>query len=783
LTATSSVSVTVVQTLSGPTVSPATATVAEGTTQSFVAAGQDQFGNPMMTTVTWSVSGAGTINASSGLYTSTGSGAATVTASSGSLTATASVTTVAVTDAGGVYNGNAFTATASVNGQLTLPGVSLAYYVGTWSAVSQLSGLTPLGGAPRDVGNYTVEAAFSGNAGPVMALAQFTISQAPLIISAITDTKFYDGTTSSSQTPTYMGLVSGDRITGLTQVFQSPNVLANGSTLVVTPGYQIINGSGDDVAGDYDITLNNASGTINPAQLTIAAVTDTRTYDGTTDSSATPAFQVTSANADLGETKLAANTLYGSDTVTGLTQAFASRNVLSAGSTLVVLPGYTINDVNGGHNYAVTTATASGMITPAALTIDAVTDSKTYDGATAATATPVVVGTLYGTDTVSGLAQAFMSKDVQGRNGSTLLVTAYTVNDGNQGKNYTVTTNPARGTITPAALTIDAVTDSKTYSGTTADRATPVVVGTLYGTDTVSGLAQAFMSKDVEGANGSTLFVTAYTVNDGNQGKNYTVTLQSAAGTITPAALTIAADDESKVFGAPLPVFAASFQGFVKGDSLQSLAGTLIFSTSATALSPAGVYTITAGGLRSSDYAITFVPGQLTVVATSVATEFALLVSSAPRTTSPELLPGVDELSAPVTSTGLTATHAVVPGTNALPTSGGGGGGGGPPDPPDVPADQTTRSLVNTPNNARNAPLLQSGDAWLREALALSGSSGGTDGDDADQTDQDELFRRWGFVVSTSKKTCSAICSSKQAGRKIARCTSCRRRPRNPTPP
>src|SRR4029077_9505585 len=105
LTATSSVNVTVNQTLSSIPVSPASATVADGATQQFTASGQDQFGNAMTPTVAWSVSGLCTIN-SSGLYTapSTGSGSATVTATSGSLTAMASVT---VTPANGNAIGDA----------------------------------------------------------------------------------------------------------------------------------------------------------------------------------------------------------------------------------------------------------------------------------------------------------------------------------------------------------------------------------------------------------------------------------------------------------------------------------------------------------------------------------------------------------------------------------------------------------------------------------------------------------------------------------------------------
>ena len=45
-------------------------------------------------------------------------------------------------------------------------------------------------------------------------------------------------------------------------------------------------------------------------------------------------------------------------------------------------------------------------------------------------------------------------------------------------------------------------------------------VSGLLGSDTVTGLSQAFTSRNVLGTNDSTLTVTAYTVNDGDGGAN-----------------------------------------------------------------------------------------------------------------------------------------------------------------------------------------------------------------------------------------------------------------------
>ena len=232
--------------------------------------------------------------------------------------------------------------------------------------------------------------------------------------------------------------------------------------------------------------------------------------------------------------------------MTGLTQAFASKNVLGTNGSSLLVTGYIVNDGDNGNDYTVTTQNASGTITPAPLTITAVIDIKAYNGTTSSSMSPTYGGLKHG-DTATGLTQAFASKNVLGTNGSTLVVTGYTINDGDDGNDYTVTTQNASGTITPAPLTISATSDTKVYDGTTTSSETPTY-SALYGRDTVSGLTQAFTSKNVLGNNGNTLMVTGYVVNDGDDGQDYAVTLMAASGTITPAALTISATSETKVY-------------------------------------------------------------------------------------------------------------------------------------------------------------------------------------------------------------------------------------------
>ncbi|CAG0992418.1 Ice-binding protein 1 [Methanosarcinales archaeon] len=74
------------------TVTPSSATVVQGNTQTFTASPKDQFGKPIVTSIVWSSSNTtvGTVSAS-GVLTAVSAGTTTVTATSGSVKGTASV--------------------------------------------------------------------------------------------------------------------------------------------------------------------------------------------------------------------------------------------------------------------------------------------------------------------------------------------------------------------------------------------------------------------------------------------------------------------------------------------------------------------------------------------------------------------------------------------------------------------------------------------------------------------------------------------------------------------
>jgi hypothetical protein len=226
-----------------------------------------------------------------------------------------------------------------------------------------------------------------------------------------------------------------------------------------------------------------------------------------------------------------------------------------------------------------------------------------------------------------------------------LLVTpaSYTVNDGNTGNNYVVTVNNATGTISPKALGINAVTDTKVYDGGTTSAGVVNFSG-LVGGDSVSGAIQSFGSRNVLGANGSTLLVTpgGYTVNDGNTGNNYAVTVNNAQGTITALGITghITAADKNYDSSMTATITGRTLVGVISPDQVSYSGGTGRFDTSNAGMGK----TVTGSGLALSGADA----GNYTVNTTATTTANIMALPVLVPFVAPSGKPGVVQVETPL---------------------------------------------------------------------------------------------------------------------------------------
>ena len=241
------------------------------------------------------------------------------------------------------------------------------------------------------------------------------------------------------------------------------------------------------------------------------------------------------------------------------------------------------------------------VISPAPLTVTASDGSGVYGALPPVT--PAFSGLVNGETSASGFTCAPVTPSVPSAptrcSGSTT--------------NYTPTFVDGTMTISPAPLTITPSNGQATYGGVAPVTAT--FAGFVAG-ETNAVLSTQPTCTTSAGAAAHVGGHPATTTCAGAVGTNYTITYgASGTTTITPAPLTITALGKSRLQGQANGDFSATTSGFVNGETLANLAGTLQFSTEATASSGPGSYPVQPSGVSSTDYAISFVPGVVTVTA------------------------------------------------------------------------------------------------------------------------------------------------------------------------
>ncbi len=410
------------------------------------------------------------------------------------------------------------------------------------------------------------------------------INARPVMLSG---TQVYDGTTNApAANLTVTNLVGGDNA-GLTGTGTLASRNAGSETLTSTnsalTGLAVSN-------ANYTVTGGSGSVSVTAEAITVTAATNTKTYDGTVSAAATPT--------------VTAGMLYDPAT-------FAETyNNANAGTGKVLTPTATISDGNNGANYAVTyVANTMGVINARPVTLSG---TQVYDGTTNAPAANLTVTNLVSGDNAGLTGTGTL---VSRNAGSETLTSTNSALTGLavSNANYTVAGGNGSVSVTAEAITVTAAANTKTYDGTVSAAAMPTVTaGMLYDTAT---FAETY--NNANAGTGKVLTPTA-TINDGNNGANYAVTLVSSSnGVINPAMLTYVAAAASRSYGAASPALSGTVTGFVAGQTQQSATtGTLAFTTAATAASNVGRYAITGSGLTANngDYVLAQGAGNATAL-------------------------------------------------------------------------------------------------------------------------------------------------------------------------
>jgi hypothetical protein len=438
--------------------------------------------------------------------------------------------------------------------------------VGTGKAVS-VSGISISG---SDAGNYTFNTTASTTA---------DISARPITVTAATNTRIYDGTTSAAATPSItFGALQGTDSATFSEVYSDKNV-GTGKTLL--PSASISDGNGGN---NYAVTyVSDTTGVIAARMLTISATADNKFYDGTS-----------AATAHLTDNRIAGDVF--TDGYTSAT--FANKNV-GTGKTVDV-SAISISGTDAGNYTFNTTTTATADILARSITVTAATNTKTYDGTASAAATPTVTAGSIAPGDTGSFTEVYATKAVG--TGKTLTPSG-SVSDGNGGNNYFIAfVNNTTGVITARALTVSASGTNKVYDGTTSAAVTlsdDRVAGDVF---TDSYASASFADKNV--GTGKTVSVSGISTSGADAG-NYTFnTTASTSANITARVLAVSAHGVNKVYDGTATATVALTDDRIAGDAFtDSYAGASFNNKNVGTAKPVSVSGISISGTDAGNYA------------------------------------------------------------------------------------------------------------------------------------------------------------------------------------
>ncbi|MGO9203756.1 MAG: MBG domain-containing protein [Limisphaerales bacterium] len=447
---------------------------------------------------------------------------------------------------------------------------------------------TPPGGTVLNAGSQVLSVTFNpadtSSYVPVTTNVTLVVLPGALTITAANASKLY-GAALPALAASYSGFVNGDTASSLTK----PPTLTTTATAASPVGSYSITASGA-ASSNYTISYAGGTLTVNKAALTITGTNASKVYGA-----ALPALTASYSGFVNGDTASSLTTPPALATTATAASPAGSYSITASGAA--------------SSNYTISYASGTLSVNPAALTITAANASKVY-GAALPALTASYTGFVNG-DTASSLTTppALTTTATAASPVGSYSISA----SGAASSNYTISYASGTLTVNPAALTITAANANKVY-GAALPALTASYSGLVNG-DTASSLTTppALTTTATSASPVGNYSISA----SGAASSNYTISYAAGTLTVNKAALTITAANASKVYGAALPALTASYSGLVNGDTASSLTTPPALTTTATAASPVGSYSITAGGAASPNYTFVYVPGTLAVTQAS----------------------------------------------------------------------------------------------------------------------------------------------------------------------
>ena len=430
------------------------------------------------------------------------------------------------------------------------------------------------------VGTYpiTISGAESKNYDIVYEPGTLTVTKASLTVTVNDTTRTY-GSQNPAFSVRYEGLKNGETApawaTGLSFTTDA-TAKSNVGTYDVSLNCE---------AQNYDVSIRNGRLTITPATLTIKAEDASRTYCDDA-----PEYTFTCSGLVNGETVSVLTQLPLFSTDAGQDSEVGAYSVTPYGAS--------------APNYDIVYEGAMLNITKRQLTATADNISRAY-GDTNPTFTVSYSGFVNNeTEDVLTKLPAVSSNAKPNSPVGTYPITL----GGADSKNYDIVYEPGTLTVTKAPLTVTVNDTTRTYGS--QNPAFSVRYEGLKNGETAPAWATGLSFTTDATAKSN---VGTYDVSLNCEAQNYDVSIRNGRLTITPATLTIKAEDASRTYCDDAPEYTFTCSGLVNGETVSVLTQLPLFSTDAGQDSEVGAYSVTPYGASAPNYDIVYEGAMLNI--------------------------------------------------------------------------------------------------------------------------------------------------------------------------
>jgi 6-phosphogluconolactonase (cycloisomerase 2 family) len=512
-------------------------------------------------------------------------------------------TTLSVPTATGPYGGNAtVTATLKTSGGTPIANETIGFNFNqnnsVYNAVTNASGVAtavvPLGFTTvgTHVGTFTVTFGGDASFGASSALGDLIVTKAQLTVTADNQARLY-GDPNPTLTYAISGFVNGDTIAVVSGAADCSTTATQASPVGT---YPITCAIGTLAAQNYVFAFVPGTLMVNPAPLTVNVNNASRAYGDPN-----PAFTGTITGLKNG------------DVITANYSTTATQ--LSPVGTYPITA--TLVDPNGIlGNYAVTINNGTLTITPAALVITANNAARLYGDPN-----PAFGGIIAGIKNGDNIAAIYTTPATPASPvGIYPIIPAPTDNGTGALANYVVTLNNGSLTVSPSPLTVTANNATRAFGAPN-----PAFTGTIVGIKNGDSITATYSTPATSSSPTGTYPIIPALVDPTGKLSNYSVTINNGTLTVTSAILTVTANNASRFYGDPNPIFTGTISGIQNGENI-----TAAYASVADPTSPVGTYAIVpalsdngTGALANyvlviNNGVLTVNPAPLTVTAISV---------------------------------------------------------------------------------------------------------------------------------------------------------------------